>query len=126
MDVTNIRLKSVLRLMKPVKIFKRRKFMHSIRSPRRKGISTFIATLLMMVLAISAGVMIYAYTMGYLGGVTVQPQMQSMQVQSIAEQNDEVWVYLKNTGQGVINLSDAAKGVHIYVNDKLLVDYAYV
>ena len=34
----------------------------------RKGISTFIATLLLMVLAVSAGVVIYAYTMGYLGG----------------------------------------------------------
>ena len=34
----------------------------------RRGISTFIATLLLMVLAVSAGVVIYAYTMGYLGG----------------------------------------------------------
>ena len=34
---------------------------------KQKGISTFIATLLLMVLAISAGVVIYAYTMGYLG-----------------------------------------------------------
>ena len=34
----------------------------------RKGISTFIATLLLMVLAVSAGVVIYAYTMGYMGG----------------------------------------------------------
>ena len=35
---------------------------------KRSGISTFIATLLLMVLAVSAGVVIYAYTMGYLGG----------------------------------------------------------
>ena len=35
---------------------------------KRKGISTFIATLLLMVLAVSAGVVIYAYTMGYMGG----------------------------------------------------------
>ena len=34
----------------------------------REGISTFIATLLLMVLAVSAGVVIYAYTMGYMGG----------------------------------------------------------
>ena len=34
----------------------------------RKGISTFIATLLLMVLAVAAGIVIYAYTMGYLGG----------------------------------------------------------
>jgi hypothetical protein len=36
-------------------------------SQKRKGISTFIATLLLMVLAVAAGVVIYAYTMGYLG-----------------------------------------------------------
>jgi len=35
---------------------------------KRKGISTFIATLLLMVLAVAAGIVIYAYTMGYLGG----------------------------------------------------------
>ena len=85
---------------------------------KNKGISTFIATLLMMVLAIAAGVMIYAYTMGYLGGATVQPQMKSMQVQSVAEQNGEVWLYLKNTGQGTIVLDDPATGVKIYINDK--------
>ena len=34
----------------------------------RRGISTFIATLLLMVLAVSAGVVIYAYTIGYVGG----------------------------------------------------------
>ena len=34
----------------------------------RKGISTFIATLLLMVLAVSAGVVIHAYTVGYVGG----------------------------------------------------------
>ena len=42
---------------------------------RRKGISTFIATLLLMVLAVAAGVVIYAYTMGYLGGFTTPQTM---------------------------------------------------
>ncbi len=37
------------------------------RFTKRKGISTFIATLLLMVLAVAAGVVIYAYVMGYLG-----------------------------------------------------------
>jgi len=31
----------------------------------RKGISTFVAVLLLILLAVAAGVVIYAYTMGY-------------------------------------------------------------
>jgi hypothetical protein len=42
---------------------------------KRKAISTFIATLLLMVLAVAAGVVIYAYTMGYLGGFTTPQTM---------------------------------------------------
>ena len=42
---------------------------------KRKGISTFIATLLLMVLAVAAGVVIYAYVMGYLGGFTTPQTM---------------------------------------------------
>jgi hypothetical protein len=34
----------------------------------RRGISTFVASLLLMVLAVCAGVVMYAYTMGYLNG----------------------------------------------------------
>ena len=41
----------------------------SDRSRRKKGISTFIATLLLIVLVVAAGVLIYSYTMGYLGGI---------------------------------------------------------
>jgi len=41
----------------------------------RKGISTFIATLILMVLAVAAGVVIYAYVMGYLGGFSTPQTM---------------------------------------------------
>jgi hypothetical protein len=34
----------------------------------KKGISTFAATILLIILAISAGLVIYAYVIGYLGG----------------------------------------------------------
>jgi hypothetical protein len=36
----------------------------------RIGVSTFIAALILMVLAVTAGVVIYAYSMGYLSGIT--------------------------------------------------------
>jgi hypothetical protein len=34
-----------------------------------RAVSTFIATLLLMILSFSAGVVIYSYTMGYLRGL---------------------------------------------------------
>ena len=45
----------------------------------RKGISTFIATLLLMVLAVAAGEG-YAYTMGYLGSFNTPQQMGAISV----------------------------------------------
>ncbi len=52
---------------------------------KKDGISTFIATLLLMVLAVSAGVVIYAYTMGYLGNFNLMGGNPTLQVQSTAE-----------------------------------------
>jgi hypothetical protein len=50
------------------------------RFTKRKGISTFIATLLLMVLAVAAGVVIYAYTMGYLGGFSTPTTMGALSI----------------------------------------------
>jgi hypothetical protein len=83
----------------------------------KKGISTFIAVLLMMVLAVSAGVVIYAYTMGYLGSFGAPTQNRAAQIQSIAVVGDEVWVYLKNTGTGSIPIESPNSNIRAYVND---------
>lgn len=61
---------------------------------KRKGISTFIATLLLMVLAVSAGVVIYAYTMGYLGGFGVPQTMGAISIDTYRMNTDatmDVW-----------------------------------
>lgn len=75
----------------------------------RKGISTFIATLLLMVLAVSAGVVIYAYTMGYLGGFGGTEQLGAMSIDEYSANSiDNVTTaYIRNIGKTTINIDTA-------------------
>ena len=90
------------------------------KSKNKKAISTFIATLLLMVLAVAAGVVIYAYTMGYLGSMTgTTPTGGNIQVQSVTqnpENPNELWIYLKNTGRGSVVVDPNDPSVSIYIN----------
>jgi len=66
---------------------------------KRKGISTFIATLLLMVLAVAAGVVIYAYVMGYLGGFTTPQTMGAISLDtSSLTIGTGVSAYIRNIG----------------------------
>lgn len=71
----------------------------------RKGISTFIATLLLMVLAVAAGVVIYAYTMGYLGGFGSPTQMGAISIDSATATITSVDVYVRNIGKTTVKVS---------------------
>ena len=74
---------------------------------KRKGISTFIATLLLMVLAVSAGVVIYAYTMGYMGGFGGTDTLGAMSLDEgdmIDATTDEITAYVRNIGKTSILL----------------------
>jgi hypothetical protein len=75
----------------------------------RKGISTFIATLLLMVLAVAAGVVIYAYTMGYLGGFGSPTQMGAISIDSgsFSASTRILTVYIRNIGKTSVLPQDA-------------------
>ena len=74
----------------------------------RKGISTFIATLLLMVLAVAAGVVIYAYTMGYLGGFGSPQTMGGISIDTYNIPSDtSVVVYVRNIGKTTFVLQSA-------------------
>ncbi len=87
---------------------------------KKRGISTFIATLLLIVLAVAAGVVIYAYVMGYLGTMSVTtPIGGTIQFQSVVQnpQNpNELWMYLKNIGKGTVSVSPADPNNSIYID----------
>ena len=83
---------------------------------KRRGISTFIATLLLMVLAVSAGVVIYAYTMGYLGNFGGPQTMGavSLDTWSLDPVTNGLTAYIRNIGKSTFQLDT------VYVNGKLV------
>jgi hypothetical protein len=72
---------------------------------KSKGISTFIATLLLMVLAVSAGVVIYAYTMGYLGGFGGPQTMGAISIDTYNfPTNKTLEIFVRNIGKTTFQL----------------------
>jgi flagellin-like protein len=92
------------------------KFKSSGRRLRRsvKGISPVIATLLMIVIAVAASLVAYAWVMGYLGFTTAKTG-KAIQIQSIARDptTHMVKVYVQNVGDSDVTLSN------VYVDGKL-------
>jgi len=84
----------------------------------RKGISTFVAILLMILLAVAAGVVIYAYTMGYFGnlGGTSTPGTISLDSASLNGTTHVMKAYIRNVGRGSVDFDN------IYVNGTLVPD----
>ena len=82
----------------------------------QRGISTFIAVLLLMVLAVSAGVVLYAYTMGYLGnlGGTQTPGAMSVDTATLDATSDTMMAYIRNMGTSSIAIDNVyVAGVQI-------------
>lgn len=71
---------------------------------RRRGISNFIAVLLLMVLAVSAGAVIYAYTMGYLGSFSESKLPGEMSLDSVKCTTVLATIYIRNVGKGSITI----------------------
>ena len=72
-----------------------------------KAISPIIATLMLMLLAVAAGVIVYAYVTGWIGGATQTsgaPKGQ-LQVDSISANTTTVKVYIRNLGGEIARVS---------------------
>ncbi len=83
--------------------------MKLMRERKRKGVSTFIAVLLLMALAIAAGVVIYSYTMGYLGGLggTSLPGALSLDTANCDGATHVMTAYIRNIGKGSVSFDKA-------------------
>ncbi len=85
----------------------------TLRVDSRKGISTYIAVLILIVLAIAAGLLIYLYTMGYIGNISnMQTSGKALQIQSVSQNASSIWVYVKNIGSSSVTLDPNG----VYVN----------
>jgi FlaG/FlaF family flagellin (archaellin) len=74
----------------------------------KRAFSAVIASLIMMLLAVAAGVVVYAYVMGWIGGTTQNPQRTGqMQFDSIyaSAGTGKIKMYVRNVGGADLNLS---------------------
>jgi FlaG/FlaF family flagellin (archaellin) len=85
-----------------------------------RAISPVIAVLLMIVIAVAASLVAYAWVMGYIG-FTTNRVGKAIQIQSIAKGGGgtDLLVYVQNVGQTALNLDPTGKSV-VYVNDALM------
>ena len=79
-----------------------------MRINKNKGVSTFIAVLLLMALAVAAGVVIYSYTMGYLGGMggSSLPGTLSLDTAICVESTGTMTAYVRNIGKGSVSFDN--------------------
>lgn len=73
----------------------------------KKGISTILAALLMVVIVVVASVMVYAWSTGLLGGLLVNPQVgnEAMNLETYSFTGTEtVNLNIRNTGTAAITL----------------------
>ena len=79
---------------------------------KRKGVSTYISVLLLIVVVIAGGIMIYGYTMGWFGRLGGEGEMGTLSIDtSSAEANGNITAYLRNVGSNDVTLDVA------YVDD---------
>jgi FlaG/FlaF family flagellin (archaellin) len=70
-----------------------------------KAVSTVLATLLMIAVAVAASLVAYAWVMGYIGGTTGKVG-KAIQIQSVASQGTSLLIYVQNVGQGAVTVQD--------------------
>jgi hypothetical protein len=85
-------------------------------SKTKRGVSTFIAVLLLMALAVAAGVVIYSYTMGYLGGLGGGSTIGTMSLDTVVANatTNTITAYVRNIGRSSIDFDT------VYVDDTLV------
>lgn len=81
----------------------------------KRGISTVLATLMMIVIAVAGSLVTYAWTMGYLS-FTTNKAGSAILIQSVSYSGTTLTAYVQNVGQAPITI-DTAGG--LYVNGVL-------
>jgi FlaG/FlaF family flagellin (archaellin) len=77
-----------------------------------RAVSPVIAVLLMIVIAVAAGLFAYAWTMGYLDFLSGRVN-EGVQIQSISREGSTLSIYAQNVGSSPVTLTN------VYVNDGL-------
>ena len=73
----------------------------------RKGVSTYISVLLLIVVVIAGGILIYGYTMGWFGRLGGEGDLGILSIDESSANTTFIRVYLRNVGSTSVTL-DAA------------------
>ncbi len=85
---------------------------------KRKGVSTYISVLLLIVVTIAGGVMIYGYTIGWFGRLGGEGEMGTLSIDEVSASGTTnlITAYVRNVGSSSVIL-DA-----VYVEGLLIAD----
>ena len=81
-----------------------------------KAISPVLAVLMMIAVAIGGSLVVYAWVMGYIG-LSTERSGQAIMIQSIANDGNNLLVYVQNVGEGMVQIEESGS---LYVNSVLV------
>jgi len=84
----------------------------SLKLTKRKAVSPVLATLMMIIVAVAAALVTYAWVMGYTTFITGKAS-QGIMIQSVGHQAGNIEIYVQNVGDGTVTLSS------LYINNIL-------
>ncbi|MBD3205902.1 hypothetical protein GF319_06115 [Candidatus Bathyarchaeota archaeon] len=72
---------------------------------KRLAVSSFIATLLLIIVVVSAGVLVYSYTMGYIGGFSGPEQIGTIITDESRGNSTCIVAHVRNIGDIPVNIT---------------------
>jgi flagellin-like protein len=81
-----------------------------------RAISPVLAVLMMIAVAIAGSLVTYAWVMGYIG-FTTEKSGKAIMIQSVANKDSDLVVYVQNVGEGTVELDETSC---LYVNGALV------
>ena len=79
-----------------------------------KAVSPILAVLMLMIIAVAASVLTYAWVVGYLD-FTMDKADEAMQIQNVALVDGNLTIYVQNVGEGIIKFDPNGAAV-LYIN----------
>jgi hypothetical protein len=78
----------------------------------RKGVSTYISVLLLIIVAIAGGIMLYGYTIGWFGRLGGQGEMGVLSIDSAIaySANDTLVLFVRNVGSSAVEFDSVYIG----------------
>ncbi len=82
----------------------------------RKGVSTYISVLLLIVVVIAGGILIYGYTMGWFGRLGGEGEMGTLSLDESSANATYIKAYIRNVGSSSVVIDS------VYVDGDLVAD----